>query len=235
MKLTQNLVTSCSTLTAPALTALALAALLLAACNGDNKDNAVDAMSMAGSATLSLQPAAIPNARGPGNPPALGDRIDRAGRPAITAALIGTFEADPDVKAKLVADYNKAGLLNQSFAATMKTSLGILDGLDGVCGNQLLATVGDDRYAALTQVLLDDQLYVNSDSSGSVYLGVEAEFISAVPAGAGAGGGRQPGDDVIERSYSVLAAGALKGIDDGVPRDDTVPSPNNFPFLAPPP
>jgi len=230
MKPTSTFVISCSCLTASALTAL-----LLGACNGDdNKDNPDDAMSMAGSATLSLLPA-IANARGPANPPALGGRIDRAGRPAITAALIGTFEADPDVKAKLVADYNKAGLLNQSFAATMKTSLGILDGLDGVCGNQPLATPTGDRYGALTQVLLDDQLYVNSDSSGSVYLGIEAEAISLVPAGAGAGGGRQPGDDVIERSYSVLAAGALQGIDDGVPRDDTVPSPNIFPFLAPPP
>jgi len=222
-------------LAAMPLAALSLAAVALPACNGDdNKDNADDAISMAGSATLSLLPA-IPNARGAGNPPDLGARIDRAGRPAISAALIGTFEGDPDKKASLVADYNKAGLSNQTFAATMKTSLGILDGLDGVCGNQLLATPTGDRYAALANVLLDDQLYLNSDSAGSVYLGVEAEAISAVPAGSGAGGGRQPGDDVIERSYSVLAAGALRGIDDGVARDDTVPSPNIFPFLAAPP
>jgi len=91
-----------------------------------------------------------------------------------------------------------------------------------------------DRYAPLAKVLLDDQLYLNSAKPGSVYLGVEAEVVGAAMPGQGAGGGRQPGDDVIARSYSVLAAGALSGIDDGVDKDDTTPDPRTFPFLAPP-
>ena len=214
----------------------AFTALVLGACNGNDNGNAGDAgIGAAGSVNLSLLPAPIPGARGAGNPPTLGGRIDRAGRPAITAALISTFEADPDKKAKVVADYNNSGLGNPAFAATMKISLGILDGLDRACGNQLLALRTGDRYGALTNVLLDDQLYVNSDRSGSVYLGVEAEAVSALPNGGGAAGGREPGDDVIARSYSVLVAGTLSGLDDGVPRDDTTPSPNIFPFLAAPP
>jgi hypothetical protein len=209
--------------------------LALGACNGDDNDgDKADTPSTAGNANL--LPPAIPNARGANNPPELGDRIDRAGRPAIGAALISTFTADADTKRKDTADYNAAGLSNPAFTATMKTSLGILDGLDGNCGNQLLADQdpAKDRYAPLAKVLLDDQLYLNSERPGSVYLGVEAEAIKAVMPGQGAGGARQPGDDVVARSYSVLAAGALGGIDDGVDKDDTTPDPATFPFLAPP-
>jgi hypothetical protein len=211
-----------------------LTALTLCACNGDDKDNG-DAVNTAGSASL-LPSTPIPGARGPNAPPTLGPRIDRAGRPAITAALIATFEADPDTKRRVVADYNAAGLSNQQFTDTIKASLGVLDGLDGKCGNQLLADPDPaaDRYAPLAKVLLDDQLYLNSDRDGSVYLGVEAEFVKAAPAGGGAAGGREPGDDVIERSYSVLAAGAFSGIDDNVPIDDPRPNPDVFPFLAAP-
>jgi hypothetical protein len=205
----------------------------LGACNGDdNGDDKADTPSTAGNANL--LPAPIPGARGAANPPELGARIDRAGRPAIGAALISTFKADADAKRKDTADYNASGLSNPAFTDTMKTSLGILDGLDGNCGNQLLADKNGDRYAPLTKVLLDDQLYLNSARPGSVYLGVEAEVVGAAKAGQGAGGGRQPGDDVIARSYSVLAAGALNGIDDGVDKDDTTPDPQIFPFLAPP-
>ena len=64
-------------------------------------------------------------------------------------------------------------------------------------------------------------------------LGLEAEVVGAIPAGAGGCGGRTPADDVIERSYSVLAAGALSGIDDTIVGDDGVQS-ESFPFLAPP-
>jgi len=189
-------------------------------------------LSAAGSASLLPQ---LPGARGPGNPPELGPRIDRAGRPAITAALVSAFEADPDTQRRDRAAYNSSGLSNMAFASTIRTSLGVLDGLDGNCGNQLLADpMGADRYAPLVQVLLDDQLYLNSNSRGSVYLGVEAEKVGLVPPGQGAGGGREPGDDVIARSYSALAAGAFSGIDDGVPSDDKTHNPDLFPFLAAP-
>ena len=210
-----------------------LTALGLCACNGDDNGGNGDALSTAGSANL--LPAPITGARGAGNPPTLGKRIDRAGRPAITAALVSAFEADPDKKRLDVAAYNAAGLSNPAFTASIKTSLGILDGLDGTCGNQLLADMtGPDRYGPLAKVLLDDQLYLNSDNHGSVYLGVEAEAVKLAKPGGGAGGGREPGDDVIARSYSVLAAGAFSGIDDGVPNDDTTPTPDIFPFLAAP-
>jgi hypothetical protein len=205
-------------------------------CNG--KDSPAD-LSTAGSNNLLPAEVQIPGALGRANPPDFGERIDRAGRPAITAALISPFSGDPDTTSRDRAAYNAAGLSNPNFKATMKTSLAILDGLDGKCGNQLLAGSGQDRYDGLTNVLLDDQLYINSDRSGSVYLGVELEFVTSQPgftgtAIAGAGGGRQPGDDVIARSYSELAAGIVSGIDDGVPNDDAVHDPERFPFIAAP-
>ncbi|HKO91510.1 MAG TPA: hypothetical protein VJU61_10180, partial [Polyangiaceae bacterium] len=207
----------------PCIAALALLALGIGACNDDDNDDTSDTPAAAGSATLAATPAPIPGARGKGNPPnpAADTRIDRAGRVAITAALVGTFNANPEDTTRERDAYNKSGLGNPVFLPTIKTSLGVLDGLDGTCGNQLLAAkTGDDRYADLAGVLLDDQLYVHSERSGSVYLGLEAEFVQAVQPGQGAAGGREPGDDVIARSYSVLAAGALSGIDDGVSEDD---------------
>jgi hypothetical protein len=221
---------------------LALGALALGACNGDEDDSASDtagsagssSLGAAGSAALPLTPAPIPGARGKGNPPQLGERIDRAGRAAITAALIGTFDATPEEATQDRAAYNASGLSNPIFVPIIKASLGVLDGLDGNCGNQLLAAANGDRYLPLANVLNDDQLYVHSDSRGSVYLGLEAEFVNAALPGQGAAGGREPGDDVIARSYSVLAAGALFGLDDGVPEDDATHNPDVFPFLAAP-
>jgi len=215
---------------------VALLALAVGACNDDENDDTSDTPAAAGSATLAATPAPIPGARGKGNPPIPGPdtRIDRAGRVAITAALVGAFNPDPVAAARERDAYNKSGLSNPAFLPTIKTSLGVLDGLDRNCGNQLLAGDGDDRYGALANVLLDDQLYVHSDRSGSVYLGLEAEFVTAIPPGQGAAGGREPGDDVIGRSYSVLAAGALSGVDDGVPADDATHNSDVFPFLAAP-
>ena len=94
---------------------------------------------------------------------------------------------------------------------------------------------GADRYDALAEVLLDDRLYVNSASGTcGIYLGLEGEVVGALPAGMGGCGGRTPNDDVIERSYSVLAAGTLTGVDDLVTGDAREHSADVFPFLAEP-
>src|SRR5690606_13301200 len=69
--------------------------------------------------------------------PAAADRIDRAGRPAISAALVSTFA--PDAQQADLERYNTSGNANPAFVPIMASSLAILDGIDGVCGNQLLA------------------------------------------------------------------------------------------------
>lgn len=204
-----------------------LGALLLVlapwACSSDDEP---------GTATSNLV-----GALGKANPPSPenADRIDRAGRPAITAALISTF--DPDSRQADLERYNTGSAsANRAFTPVMASSLAILDGLDGVCGNQLAIDPSlANPYAPLAETLVDDQVYVQSDEgAGSVYLGVEGEALGVLERGQGAGGGRVPGDDVIERSYSVLVAGALNGIDDLVDSDDADHDADEFPFLAEP-
>lgn len=171
------------------------------------------------------------------NRPALGVQIDRAGRPAISTALIETFNGDDETKGYNKDLYNAAEPVDWSdFADSMASSLAILDSLDTVCGNQLLANDDDDagRYATLASILADDQLYVHSArGTCGTYLGLEAEVVGALDEGAGGCGGRLPAEDVIDRSYSVLAAGILTGVDDTIAMDDGDHS-GGFPFLAAP-
>jgi hypothetical protein len=174
--------------------------------------------------------------RGKLNPPTLGAQIDRMGRPAIGTALMETFNGDDDAKGMAKDEYNAAGPDDWAdFEEPFQDSLGILDALDATCGNQLLADTGagDEQYAPLAALLADDQLYVNTDKGEcGAYLGVEAEFKGLVPDGTC--GGRTPAYDVIETSYSVLAAGVLSGVDDGITEDDAEHDPDTFPFLAEP-
>ncbi len=175
--------------------------------------------------------------RGKDNPPTLGDQIDRTGRPAINTALNDTFNGDDMAKGAAKDAYNAAGPDGWgAFSPAFEGSLAILDSLDTVCGNQLLAgeTPDPGRYSALAGILADDQLYVNTGSGTcGVYLGLEAEIVGAVEAGVGGCGGRTLDDDIIERSYSVLAAGILEGVDDTIAENDVANSPN-FPFVASP-
>lgn len=178
-----------------------------------------------------------PTPRGPEGAPELGTQIDRAGRPAISSALVGTFDGDGDSQGATKDSYNAAGAAEWSgFADEIAANLAILDSLDAVCGNQLLASDEneDGRYAALAGILADDQLYVHSERGEcGVYLGLEAEIVGAVEEGDGGCGGRTLSDDVIDRSYSVLAAGILTGVDDTITAND-VEFLDSFPYLAAP-
>jgi hypothetical protein len=58
--------------------------------------------------------------------------------------------------------------------------------------------------------------------------------VGVLEEGDGGCGGRTPLDDIIDRSYSVLAAGALTGIDDTITSDGANHDPDVFPFLASP-
>jgi hypothetical protein len=211
--------------------ALLLGALGAFACSSDDDGGGDDETPPDEQTEVAPIEGALGKANRPATPAAA--RIDRAGRPAISAALISTF--NPDDRDADLDRYNKSGNANPAFIPIIAGSLAILDGLDRNCGNQLQAGADAEpgRYTALATVLVDDQIYVQSDrvNSSSIYLGVEAE---ALGAGEGSGGGRAPGDDVIERSYSVLAAGVLSGVDDGVPSDDAEHDIDVFPFIAAP-
>jgi len=204
-----------------------LSLIFLSACGGETAD--LDPQTPSTPSTPSDPSDPVPTK------PSLGVQIDRMGRAAINTALNQTFQSDKDLKDAEKDRYNRAGPSRWAeYLDGFMASLAILDSLDTVCGNQLIADGADTRYAALAGVLVDDQLYIQSASGTcGTYLGLEAEVVGAVPPGAGGCGGRTPSDDVIERSYSVLAAGALAGIDDGIVADDGAQT-DTFPFLGAP-
>jgi hypothetical protein len=168
-------------------------------------------------------------------PPALGPQIDRMGRAGINTAVTDPFFATVTAHERVLDEYNAAAPAQwPSFIPRIATNLAILDSLDAVCGNQLLAgpAAAPGRYNTLATVLADDQLYVNT-SSGTCqqYLAVEANAVGIANNDCG---GRTPFYDTIDVSYSVLAAGALAGVTDGINRDaDGNHSATEFPFLGP--
>ncbi len=169
-------------------------------------------------------------------PPQLGTQIDRTGRPAISTALIQTFQADSDIKGMEKDFYNSALPTSwNGFTEEIATNLAIYDALDIVCGNQILA--GPDavagRYDTLASVLANDQLIVNSASGDcSQYLAVEADVTGLLENDLC--GGRTPLMDVVDTTYSVVAIGDFSGVTDGIDSDTVTHSLVNFPFLADP-
>ncbi len=177
-------------------------------------------------------------------PPSLGaNQIDRMGRAGVNTALTNPFFDDTvasqeTMHGAIQDEYNAAtdpGQWTNMFRSEIAGNLAILDGLDRNCGNQLLAgpSAAPGRYDTLAGVLADDQLYVNTASgSCSQYLAVEANAIGITNNDCG---GRTPLENSIDTTYSLLAAGALSGVTNGITADaDGTASLSVFPFLAPP-
>ncbi|WP_129777673.1 DUF4331 family protein [Peristeroidobacter soli] len=165
-------------------------------------------------------------------------QIDRMGRPLTGNALLGSF-SDEATSDRLKERYNGATpATGAEFIAEMERTLGIYDGFDGKCGNQLLAdmkTASPARYRALATVLADDRLWVNSESTiCGEFFSVEFAALAGQDAMMMYCGGRTPNDDAIDVYRSVLSMGQATGIDDGVDRDDHEHSITEFPFLAAP-
>ena len=231
------------------------AALLAAACSSSSSGGGTDAGT--GGTTTGTGGAAMGSGGAPGTggatpadgggndttgndggipaPPTLGAQIDRMGRPAINTAITAPFAAAAthDMNQDM---YNAATPSTaMTFEAAFEANLAILDSLDRNCGNQFAAdkTKTDaTRYKPLADVLLDDQLYVDTSSGTcAVYLGVEANATNIIPNTDC--GGRTLTEDVADVSYSVLATGMVSGVTDGVAADDKTTS-ATFPFLAAP-
>ena len=177
-------------------------------------------------------------------PPARGVQIERMGRAGVNTAVTNPFfretvEQELERHEEIVDEYNAASDPSQwveLFSGEMAANLAILDSLDRNCGNQLLAAeppAAAGRYDALAGVLADDQLYVNTASGAcQQYLAVEANAVGIANDDCG---GRTPLEDSIDTTYSLLAAGALSGVGDGVPSDaDSTPSLTAFPYLDDP-
>jgi hypothetical protein len=201
-------------------------------------------------------------------PPALGAQIDRMGRPLIGTALIGVFAPAQD-QAAIRDAYNRASDPAAWSTTVIRTSvtveteieanLAVFDAWDigmqlqisgAGCGNAL-NYLGPPRppgdpmssYRVAADLFADDQLYVDtSHTSCPFYLALEMEAVN-VNAPHTTCGGRMPSHDVVDMTYSVLAAGQ-NGLD--VPSNNYAPKIHDgvaahadlkesvFPFLGPP-
>jgi hypothetical protein len=157
-------------------------------------------------------------------------QIDRMGRPLTGNALLATLGSAIESD-RLKEQYNSATPAAAArFAPEIEKSLGLYDGFDGTCGNQLLAAqqVTSTRYRELAMLLADDRLWVNSAASVcNQFFAVELGLTNDC-------GGRTPTHSAVNVYRSLLVAGAPTGIDDGLERDEVDQSSHAFPFLAAP-
>lgn len=188
----------------------------------------------------------------------LGSQIDRMGRPAINTALNNTF-TDNTTRGQAEDNYNQTSNSNGStFRNVMAAHLAIYDALvnenadgDVGCGDNAVTNrasanpadglaTGSGRYNFLATVLSDDQLYINASSSGGSQAGECAQYLAAELTVIGLTGlendcgGRAPNYDVIQTTYSAVAAGSTTGVNDGLTGDSRTHSHVAFPFLATP-
>ncbi len=163
--------------------------------------------------------------------------LDRMGRPLTGNALLGTL-ASAIVSDKLKEDYNHATPATAArFVQEMEKTLGLYDGFDGKCGNQLLAgkVASAGRYRQLATLLTDDRLWVNSAAKVCThFFAVELAELTGQRAPANDCGGRSPTYSAANIYRSLLANGKPVGIDDGLTRDEHDHSSSEFPFLAAP-
>jgi hypothetical protein len=230
----------------------------LVACGDDDKP-AVDAPKpIDAPADIMIDALVFPAA------PTLGTQIDRMGRPAVNTALNATIDADPGKTAKKDA-YNRASMPSMWSATVLTTTpasrtilqefmfyIGVFDALDqasglggtaagpgGGCGNGALFNMpAGAGYGTLATVLSNDELYVDTGKNTClVYLSVEVDVIAGSHTQCG---GRTLTHDVVDSSYSLLAAGvngfnsSFSGlVTDGVVAHTDVDN-AMFPFLGPP-
>jgi hypothetical protein len=167
-----------------------------------------------------------------------GRQLDRAARPLTGNALLGTIAPD-DVSDRLKEQYNAATpATSAQFIPEIEKGLGLYDGFDGKCGNQLLANregAPSIRYRALAALLADDRLWVNSASRVCTQLfAVELANLAGRKTLRDDCGGRTPNYNAANVWRSLLVDGTSVSVDDGVDHDEREHSATIFPFLAAP-
>lgn len=167
-----------------------------------------------------------------------GRQIDRAARPLTGNALLGTLDSE-ETSNRLKEDYNAATPgTSARFVPEIEKALALYDAFDGRCGNQLLASrpaTAPGRYRALAELLADDRLWVNSESTICLQLfAVELANLAGHSERMIDCGGRTPLYNASNVYRSLLVDGSTTSVDDGVEHDDKQHSETEFPFLAAP-
>lgn len=201
------------------------------ASSGASSNSSSGTSTSSGSSTSSGTSTSSGSSSSSGSPfppvPTIGTQIDRIGRPAVNTALNHSFDgtsAAGPAKDMYNQDSNPANW-KTNYAAQFATNLGIIDALDGTCGNQLGYAVASN-YTVLGGALTDDRLYLNTAGTTSArYLAVEVAALSG--ATNTDQGGRTLSYVVMDTTYSALAAGAYPA----TPVSNGITS-NNVPFLA---
>jgi hypothetical protein len=122
-----------------------------------------------------------------------------------------------------------------AFVPEIEKGLELYDAFDGQCGNQWLARADSARYETLAQLLADDRLWVNTESTICTQLfAVERAHLSGESAAAIDCGGRTPRYSAANVYRSLLVDGTTTSVNDGVDTDDREQSETEFPFLAAP-
>jgi hypothetical protein len=166
-------------------------------------------------------------------------QLDRMARPFVGNTLLGVAPfSNDDASGQRRQEYNEVLPGNAvKFVGDLQKSLAFQDSLDGKCGNQILAEreVSSMRYQALATVFADDRLWVNAASKVCTqFFAVELWNLAGQKASRGDCGGRSPTYDTSNVWRSLLIAGTIRGITDGLLQDEHPPSARIFPFLAPP-
>jgi len=165
-------------------------------------------------------------------------QVDRAARPLTGNALLGTLDTAP-VSDGMKEDYNAATPADgERFAAEIAKNLGLYDGFDGECGNQLLvdrAVAPASRYMPLARLLADDRLWINTRATTCTQLfAVELAALAGRKTLKSDCGGRTPNYKAVMVYRSLLTNATNDSVDDGVEQDEQKHSDAQFPFLVAP-
>jgi len=173
---------------------------------------------------------------GPPPPPTIGMQLDRMGRPAINTALNHAFDGMAAAAGTAKDAYNadsSVATWGATYTKQFAGNLGIIDVLDGTCGNQFGygKPTSATSYNTVAGALADDRLYLNTaGTTHAQYLAVEANLLGVANMDQG---GRTLDEKVMDTTYSVLAAGALTGVSNGILMNDVAFS-ATFPYEAVP-
>jgi len=228
------------------LISLVAVAAFCVACGDDKKKPGGDASPDSPKTPDAFQPPAAPS---------VGPQLDRLGRPAINTALNHAFDLNATATGSAKDAYNmdaSPGTWQTTWAPEFARNLAIIDALDSTinatgCGNQVLyngqpgggGSATATSYGTLAGILANDELYLDT-SKGMCAFYLAVEFGVATGGGNSTCGGRSPTYDVIDFSYSALAAG-LSGfnlttftplVGDGVTAHTDIST--TFPFLGTP-
>ena len=172
--------------------------------------------------------------------PAIGDQIDRAGRPSVASLFIDPFDFDGKQGATLDEYNHNADPTTwvARYSPMMADAIAVWDGFDKTCGNSRFYDMTNMTYSAagyttLATLFADDRLFINT-ASGKCdgYLDVESSVLLGSPLTAC--GGLAPGGNSINLELG-LAIGAAANVN-GVARDPDNPPDGGgaFPYIGEP-